>query len=112
MPLLCLVRATAFYEWGTVNGKKRRHRFRFAGRKTYLVMLLIAQMIPLEAMVIPVYLMFRPLAPGDHTLSLSGSIDGIGFSIANTHHLHVQPGVDDDRHDRDDHRGEESRDRD
>jgi N,N'-diacetylchitobiose transport system permease protein len=36
-------------------------RFRFAGRKTYLVMLLIAQMIPLEAMVIPVYLMFRPL---------------------------------------------------
>lgn len=36
-------------------------RFRFRGRTIYLVMLLVAQMIPLEALIIPIFLMMRDL---------------------------------------------------
>ena len=34
-------------------------RFRFRGRRTYLLMILIVQMVPLEALVIPMYLVLR-----------------------------------------------------
>ena len=34
-------------------------RFRFRGRRAYLLMILIVQMVPLEALVIPMYLMLR-----------------------------------------------------
>ena len=34
-------------------------RFRFRGRRTYLLMILVVQMVPLEALVIPMYLTLR-----------------------------------------------------
>jgi N,N'-diacetylchitobiose transport system permease protein len=34
-------------------------RFRFRGRRTYLIMILVVQMVPLEALVIPMYLVLR-----------------------------------------------------
>ncbi|HST64689.1 MAG TPA: carbohydrate ABC transporter permease [Mycobacteriales bacterium] len=34
-------------------------RFRFKGRRTYLLMILVVQMVPLEALVIPMYLTLR-----------------------------------------------------
>jgi N,N'-diacetylchitobiose transport system permease protein len=34
-------------------------RFRFRGRRTYLIVILVVQMVPLEALVIPMYLVLR-----------------------------------------------------
>lgn len=47
-------------------------RFRFKGRTSFLVMLIVAQMIPLEAMVIPVYVLLRDADMLDQLPSLIG----------------------------------------
>ena len=65
--LLALIAATAV----------ARHRFRF--RSTVLVMLLVVQMVPLEALVIPLFVMMRRFGLLD---SLAGLIvTYIGFSL-------------------------------
>lgn len=47
-------------------------RFRFRGRTIYIVVLLIVQMIPLEALIIPVYLMMNGAGLRDHYIGLIG----------------------------------------
>ena len=54
-------------------------RFRFAFRRTILVMILIAQMIPLEALVIPLFLQARSLQMLNSLLGLS--IVYLAFSL-------------------------------
>ncbi|RJL26544.1 carbohydrate ABC transporter permease [Bailinhaonella thermotolerans] len=54
-------------------------RFRFRGRTSYLILLLIVQMVPAEAMIIPLSLMVRRAGLGDQLLGLI--VINVGFTL-------------------------------
>ncbi|MEO3810041.1 carbohydrate ABC transporter permease [Sphaerisporangium sp. B11E5] len=54
-------------------------RFRFRFRTSFLIMLLIVQMVPAEALLIPLFLMVRRLGLYDHLLGLI--VVNVGFTL-------------------------------
>ncbi|HEX4813262.1 MAG TPA: carbohydrate ABC transporter permease, partial [Nonomuraea sp.] len=54
-------------------------RFRFKGRMPFLILLLIVQMVPAEALLIPLFLMLRRLGLYDHLFGLI--VVNVGFTL-------------------------------